>query len=95
MSGSLIPIDQHKLTNARRNGMKLDNKVAVITGRASGIGYQIAQRFVEAGGRVVIADVSMDSAQKAAKGLALFLAAFPANALTGQPVVASHGWYMN
>jgi len=27
--------------------------------------------------------------------LALFLAAFPNNALTGQSVVASHGWYMN
>jgi len=27
--------------------------------------------------------------------LALFLAAFPSNALTGQSVVASHGWYMN
>jgi len=27
--------------------------------------------------------------------LALFLAAFPTNALTGQSIVASHGWYMN
>ena len=27
--------------------------------------------------------------------LALFLAAFPTNALTGQSVVVSHGWYMN
>ncbi|MCB1432037.1 MAG: 3-hydroxybutyrate dehydrogenase [Alphaproteobacteria bacterium] len=27
--------------------------------------------------------------------LALFLASFPTNALTGQSVVASHGWYMN
>ncbi|QCI92201.1 3-hydroxybutyrate dehydrogenase [Novosphingobium sp. EMRT-2] len=27
--------------------------------------------------------------------VALFLAAFPTNALTGQSLVASHGWYMN
>ncbi len=27
--------------------------------------------------------------------LALFFAAFPSNALTGQSMVASHGWYMN
>jgi 3-hydroxybutyrate dehydrogenase len=27
--------------------------------------------------------------------LALFLAAFPSNALTGQSIVVSHGWYMN
>ncbi|MBW8074991.1 MULTISPECIES: 3-hydroxybutyrate dehydrogenase [Metallibacterium] len=27
--------------------------------------------------------------------LALFLAAFPSNALTGQSIIASHGWYMN
>ena len=26
--------------------------------------------------------------------LALFLAAFPSNALTGQSIIASHGWYM-
>ncbi|EQD66054.1 3-hydroxybutyrate dehydrogenase, partial [mine drainage metagenome] len=27
--------------------------------------------------------------------LALFLAAFPSNALTGQSIIASHGWCMN
>ena len=26
---------------------------------------------------------------------ALFLAAFPSNALTGQSIVVSHGWFMN
>jgi 3-hydroxybutyrate dehydrogenase len=26
--------------------------------------------------------------------LALFLAAFPTNALTGQSIVVSHGWFM-
>ncbi len=27
--------------------------------------------------------------------VALFFAAFPTNALTGQSLVVSHGWYMN
>jgi 3-hydroxybutyrate dehydrogenase len=49
--------------------MKLDGKVALITGAASGIGYAIAKRFVEAGGRVVVADLSADGARRAANTL--------------------------
>ena len=49
--------------------MKLDGKVALVTGAASGIGHEIAKRYVEAGGRVVIADLNADGATKAAKEL--------------------------
>jgi 3-hydroxybutyrate dehydrogenase len=35
--------------------MNLSGKVALIMGPASGIGYAIAKRFLEADGRVVIA----------------------------------------
>ena len=49
--------------------MRLDGKVAIVTGAASGIGYAIAKRYVEAGGRVVIADIKMDQAEKAARQL--------------------------
>jgi len=45
---------------------KLDGKVAVITGGASGIGHATVRLFVEAGCRVVIADVQDDRG----KGLA-------------------------
>jgi 3-hydroxybutyrate dehydrogenase len=50
--------------------MKLDGKVALITGAASGIGHGIAKRFLEADGRVVIADLNVEGAEKAAKELA-------------------------
>ena len=50
--------------------MKLDGKVALVTGAASGIGHAIAKRYLEAGGRVVIADLNVDGAKAAAKELA-------------------------
>ena len=47
--------------------MKLDGKVALVTGAASGIGHAIAKRYVEAGGRVAIADLNLEGAAAAAK----------------------------
>jgi 3-hydroxybutyrate dehydrogenase len=50
--------------------MKLDGKVALITGAAGGIGYAIAERYLEAGGRVAIADLNVEGAERAASKLA-------------------------
>jgi NAD(P)-dependent dehydrogenase (short-subunit alcohol dehydrogenase family) len=47
--------------------MNLDGKVALITGAASGIGHAIAKRYLEADGRVVIADLNADGAKAAAR----------------------------
>ena len=49
--------------------MQLENKVAVITGAASGIGKEIARTFAQAGATVVIADHNVATAQEAAKEL--------------------------
>ncbi len=46
--------------------MKLQNKVCIVTGAASGIGKQIAMTFAREGGKVVIADLNKDAAQSVA-----------------------------
>ena len=38
--------------------MKLDNKVAIITGAASGMGKAIAIRFAGEGAKVVLSDIN-------------------------------------
>jgi 3-hydroxybutyrate dehydrogenase len=50
--------------------MKLNGKVALITGAASGIGHAIAKRYLEADDRVAIADLNAEGAGKAAQDLA-------------------------
>jgi NAD(P)-dependent dehydrogenase (short-subunit alcohol dehydrogenase family) len=47
--------------------MRLHNKIAVITGGARGIGRAIAEKYVEEGARVVIADLLLEEAKQAAK----------------------------
>jgi galactitol 2-dehydrogenase len=43
--------------------MRLENKVAIVTGGASGIGAAIVRRFVAEGAKVVVADLNLEAAQ--------------------------------
>lgn len=46
--------------------MKLKDKVCIVTGAASGIGKEIALTYAREGGKVVIADINLQSAQAVA-----------------------------
>lgn len=48
---------------------RFENKVAIITGAASGIGEATTRRLVSEGGKVVIADHSIENADKLATEL--------------------------
>ncbi len=41
---------------------RLENKITIVTGGASGIGYAISKRFIEEGAKVVIADMNKKAA---------------------------------
>jgi NAD(P)-dependent dehydrogenase (short-subunit alcohol dehydrogenase family) len=43
--------------------MKLENKVAIVTGGASGIGQAIAVLYAKEGAKVVVADINLEAAQ--------------------------------
>ena len=50
--------------------MSLTNKVALVTGAASGIGEQCARKLASLGAAVVIADLNLENAQKVASSIA-------------------------
>jgi 3-oxoacyl-[acyl-carrier protein] reductase len=49
--------------------MNLDNKVAIVTGAASGFGAEIARQYVRRGAQVVLADINQEGAQALAAEL--------------------------
>ena len=55
---------------------RLENKVAVITGGASGIGEGTVRRFIAEGAKCVIADIQNDLAEELADELGESAAAF-------------------
>lgn len=49
--------------------MSVENKVAIITGGAQGIGFACGQRFARDGARVVLADIDVEKGEAAAEAL--------------------------
>ena len=54
---------------ARSNGMRMKDKVAVVTGAASGIGREIALAYAREGAKVAVADLRLEAAQAVAEEL--------------------------
>jgi len=49
--------------------MPLENKVAIVTGGAKGIGFAVAERFAKDGARVVVADIDEDAGSRAVEAI--------------------------
>ena len=56
--------------------MRLENRIAIVTGAASGFGRAIAEAFAREGARVMIADINEAGAQQVAAGIGPSAAAF-------------------
>src|SRR5581483_10184373 len=66
--------------------MRLDGKVALVTGASRGIGMAIAHAFAESGARVMLSSRKADALEEAAKGMPGHVEWFEANA--GDPDAA-------
>ena len=49
--------------------MQLENKSAIVTGAASGVGRAIAQRYAEEGARVVVADINREGVDETVRNI--------------------------
>ena len=49
------------------NPMRLENKVAIVTGAAQGIGFACAQRFAHEGAKVILSDIDTTQGEEAAE----------------------------
>ena len=51
----------------KTKNMKLQNKVAIVTGASSGIGLAIAKLYAQEGVKVILSDIGVEAGEKAAK----------------------------
>jgi 3-oxoacyl-[acyl-carrier protein] reductase len=58
------------ITNKKEiNEMRLENKTAVVTGAASGLGKAIVEKFLEEGSKVIIVDINEDAGRELSENL--------------------------
>lgn len=68
---------------------RLEGKIALVTGGASGFGEGIARRYVQEGARVLIADLNADGAARVAASLGEAAAAVRCDVAVGEDVRAA------
>ena len=65
-----MTVEPYLLLTLERLPMKVQDKVCIVTGAASGIGKEIALTYAREGSKVVIADLNKDAAQAVADEIA-------------------------
>lgn len=68
---------------------QLTNKIAIVTGAASGFGAGIARSYIEAGAKVVLADINGEAAQRLAAELGPNACAATCDVTNGEQVQAA------
>ncbi|MCH8010203.1 MAG: SDR family NAD(P)-dependent oxidoreductase, partial [Chloroflexi bacterium] len=63
------PLERRKVEEAAAARRELEGKIALVVGAASGIGRAAAERFVEEGAHVIVADISAAGADSLAREL--------------------------
>ena len=63
------PLERRKIAEAKVSRRDLEGKIALVVGAASGIGRAAAERFVEEGAHVVVADINAAGADSLAREL--------------------------
>ena len=68
---------------------QLDNKIAIVTGAASGFGAAIARAYIEAGAKVLLADINGEAAERLADELGANARAATCDVTNGEQVQAA------